>query len=411
MTLPLRIRPDTFGFTLVLGALAALPSLSIDMTAPTLPALQAALGASPTAAALTITLFMVGFALGQLGAGTLSDHHGRRPVLLAGLGGYVLAGLGGALAPSAGILVACRLAQGVAAGAGTVLAFAMVRDLYQGDVARAKRSHVSVIFSLAPMVAPTLGAWVLNAAGWRAAFAALPLAGLLLLVVSALGVAESRGRAPAGSGLSPRRVAAAYRGVLAEPPFRTPMLVNALSFASMFAYVAGSPFVFMGGLGLSASAYGLLFACTAGGLMAGAWASGRLSRRGVPANRLLAGALAVAAVSAVALAAASAAPVPVLAPLLVLHLFCRGLAGPNAQHMALEPMGERAGVASAAIGVSQILAGALASAAVALLLPVLGPLAMTGVMALLSVASFGVWRGAGQGWHAHAGAWWRSKVR
>ena len=272
MTPPLRIRPDTFGFTLVLGALAALPSLSIDMTAPTLPALQAALGASPTAAALTITLFMAGFALGQLGAGTLSDHHGRRPVLLAGLGGYVLAGLGGALAPSAGILVACRLAQGVAAGAGTVLAFAMVRDLYQGDVARAKRSHVSVIFSLAPMVAPTLGAWVLDAAGWRAAFAALPLAGLLLLVVSALGVAESRGRAPAGSGLSPRRVAAAYRGVLAEPPFRTPMLVNALSFASMFAYVAGSPFVFMGSLGLSASAYGLLFACTAGGLMAGAWA-------------------------------------------------------------------------------------------------------------------------------------------
>lgn len=387
----MHIRPETLTFTLVLGALAALPSISIDMTTPTLPILQVALGASSTATAMTITLFMFGFAIGQFGAGTLSDYYGRRPTLLVGLAAFVVAGLGTALAPTVGALTVCRLLQGVAAGAGTVLSFAMIRDLYEGDEARSKRSYILVVFSIAPMIAPTLGGLILEATGWRGVYLALPIAGALLLAVAAVGIGESR-RVSATGSPSLKNIAAAYRDVVATPTFRTPMAINAATFASMFAYVAGSPFVFMDGLGLSVSAYGILFACTAGGLMAGSLVSGYASRRGVSADALLSIGLVAAAASALAMTAASATSAPVLGALVVVHLFCRGLVGPNAQHIALEPMAERAGVASAALGVSQILAAVMASALVAVALPFFGGLAMAGVMAVLTVSSLLLWR-------------------
>ena len=148
---PLRIAPESIAYTILLGVLAALPALSIDISAPTLVLLQKDLATSSVVAGLTLSLFMGGFALGQLAGGRLSDRGGRRPVLLAGLVCYTIASVGCALSPTGGTLVISRFVQGLGAGACSVLSFAMVQDLFEGDAARTKRSYVTVIFGVVPM--------------------------------------------------------------------------------------------------------------------------------------------------------------------------------------------------------------------------------------------------------------------
>ncbi len=386
-----QVRPDTFGFTLLLGLLAALPALSIDISQPTLLSLQAEFLASPRTIGLTLTLFMIGFAAGQFGAGPLSDHYGRRPVLLTALACYSLTALGCALAGTAEALLALRLLQGAAAGGCAVLAFAMIRDLFVGDAARAKRSYVTIVFGLAPMLAPSVGAWMLDQWGWRPIYLALCVSGLLLLAVVMTGVAESR-LAPSTTSLRPR-LRSAYLRVLSDRRFSALCAMNALSYGAVFAYIAGSPQVLMHHFGLSPGGYGVVFACTAAALTLGAYASGWSVRLGIGPRRLLWNCLAASAASAALLAVLIAADVTpwALFPLLLLHLFCRGVIGPNAQHVALDPMGGQAGTAAAAIGVIQILMGALSSACVALLLPMLGPAATTSVMAAFAVASLVMW--------------------
>ena len=125
----MRIRPKSLSFTILLGALSALPPLSIDMGLPAFPTISAALRTSPGAVGLTLSLFMLGFAIAQLGFGPLSDRYGRRPVLLVGCGIFALAGVVCAAAPSIGTLIAWRLVQGAGAGAGMVVTLAIVRDL------------------------------------------------------------------------------------------------------------------------------------------------------------------------------------------------------------------------------------------------------------------------------------------
>ena len=386
------LKPNTLTFTVLLGLLAALPPLSIDINQPTLLAVERQFHAPSQLVGLTLTVFMLGFALGQFAAGPMSDRHGRRPMLLGSLTLYTAATVGCGLAASAGMLVTFRMVQGVAAGACAVLAFAMIRDLFVGDAARAKRSYVTVVISVAPMLAPTLGAWILEFWGWRPIFALLAIAGTLLLAAVTLGVAESR--AAVLDSARPRHMLAAYGSVLADHRFLGFAGVNALSFGVIFAYIAGSPEVLMGNLHLTPYGYGAFFASTAAALTAGAWASGKGATHGVPPRRLLLLSLSISAIASVVLATLigmQAGSLMVLSPLLLLHMFCRGLIAPNAQHLALEPMHEQAGTAAAVVGVMQILTGAVASGAVAGLLPYVGSSGMTLVMASLALGALGLW--------------------
>ena len=377
--------------TVLLGLLAALPALSIDISQPTLLAIQGELGASPRAIGLTLTLFMVGFAAGQFGTGPLSDKFGRRRPLLVCLTTYLGAGLGCTFAGTVAVLVISRLLQGVAAGGCVVLAFAIVRDLFEGEAARAKRSYVTALVSVAPMLAPSLGAVILGLWGWRAVYAVLVAGGLGMLAAVAAGLGESRAAVP---GSRAPRLRDGYASVLSDRRFVAIAAVNALSYGGVFAYIAGSPEVLIGGLHLSPREYGLFFACTSAALTAGAFISGRSGRSGIGPRGLVWVGLLVGAMSAVALAGvvvADAAGVAALLALLVVTLFCRGLAVPNVQHLALEPMQAHAGTAAAALGVMQILTAAAGSAAVAFLLPVLGAGGMAYVMAAFALASLAVW--------------------
>ena len=385
------IRPQSFLFTIVLGLLAALPALSLDISIPTLITVQRELLASPGTVGLTISLFMIGFAIGQFGGGPLSDRFGRKPVLLSGLAAYVCSRIACAASATVEQLVGWRCLQGVGAGCCAVMAFTIIRDLFEGDVARSKRSYVTVVFGLAPMLAPGLGALVMSLVGWRPVFLVLTVGGLALLIVVLGGVPESRPNGRIRSQVSLLRV---YGIVLADRRFVGLAFVNAFSFAALFAYIAGSPLVLMGSLQLSATQYAAFFACTAATLTGGAWASGRLAARGLSPVRLLWFSLLAAATSSTVLAVLVALGfnvLSVLVPLLIMTVFCRGLTAPNAQHMALEPMPDYAGTAAAAVGVVQIVTGAAGSALVAVLFPFLGPLSMTGVMAVCAVAALALW--------------------
>jgi DHA1 family bicyclomycin/chloramphenicol resistance-like MFS transporter len=372
--------------------LAALPALSIDISAPTLVLLQKILSTSVFVSGLTLSLFMGGFAVGQLVGGRTADRCGRRPVLLGGLGCYTAASIACALSPSGLSLVTFRFVQGLGAGACSVLAFAIVQDLFEGDAARTKRSYVTVVFGVVPMLAPALGSYLSVAAGWRAIYAILATIGGLLLIVVWHGVAESRGVRPADRNHIDTKGTVRLRD---DQQFVCLTLANAFSYGCIFAYIAGSPIVIIGQMKFSSAVFAGVFACTAAALTAGAWVNGRLSRRGFSATAVLNPSFGLAAAATLGLAAASVTGVTsgtVLIPLLLVTLFSRGAIAPNLQHLAIERQKEQAGSASAAIGVSQLLSGAVTSAVVAALLPHFGAVAVAVPMALLSAAALVQWR-------------------
>jgi DHA1 family bicyclomycin/chloramphenicol resistance-like MFS transporter len=384
------IRPASFAFTALLGGMAALPALSIDMSLPALPILQREFGASAGQAGLTVSLFLAGFAIAQLVLGPLSDRIGRRPVLLGAVILYSAAALLCAAAPSIGLLNASRLLQGTGAAAGMAMSLAIVRDLFTGAAARVKLSYVAVVVGIAPIIAPSIGALLLQVVGWRAIFGLHAASGTVLATAVALGLPETRPFAKARPA-----VLASYVRMLTTRRAIGHAVVNAFSFGCMFSYIAGSPLLLMGALGVSTALYGLLFACTAASITLGSWLNGLLSSHGVAAGALLATGLLLALAASIGLVVLTVWGPLALAsvmPVLMLSLLCRGLVGPNATHGAIEPMPEVAGLASAVTGFLQMVAGALASATVAGLYPLLGPPAMATVMAPCALAALLAWR-------------------
>lgn len=371
----MRVSPDSRAVTFLLGALAALPALSIDISAPTLVLLERALGTTATIAGLTLSLFMVGFAMGQFAGGYGSDSYGRRPVLLASLAVYIIAGAGCAAATSGPMLAALRGVQGVAAGACSVLAFALVQDLFEGEVARRKRSFVTVVFGFVPILAPALGAWLSALATWRATHGVLAAAGVFLLGAVAWTAIGTAPRAPPEAG----QAQAPLPPLTKDAPFVRVAAINALSYGSIFTYIAGAPTVIMGIFGHTPAVYAAVFAGTASALTVGAFANARLVRGSAAANRAVAICLGISGgVSILLVLCWLVQPRAALLPLalIVIILFCRGFLAPNLQHIAIERRRSRAGSASAVVGVSQILCGSLTSAIVAVLLPSAGVFAV-----------------------------------
>jgi MFS transporter, DHA1 family, multidrug resistance protein len=384
--------------TLLIAALTALPALSIDMGLPALPELADGLGVEAGAAQLSIGLFLLGFALAQLACGPLSDRFGRRPVLLAGLGLFAAAGLGCAAAPTLPTLLACRVLQGIGACAGTVLARAIIRDLFSGEEAAAKLSQATAIMALGPIVAPAVGAAVLAVAGWRAIFVLLGAGGLVLLLAVAFGLAETI-PAKDGQALAPRALARNAAGFFGNRQALGNALVVAFLFGGMFAYVAASPFALMEALGTGTAAFSGLFALTAFGIMAGALAGPRLvraaGRRPAVLGGLVLGAAAGAALLALALV--GRAGLPAVIALVALYTFTRGMVVPAATAAAMEPMGHAAGLASGLLGALQMAGAALAASGVGLfgdpLVGIGATLALFGAAALAcGVAAEGVVR-------------------
>jgi DHA1 family bicyclomycin/chloramphenicol resistance-like MFS transporter len=383
-----RIGWQSKSFIFLLAASIALPSLSIDSCLASLPVIGVSLGVHPADTVAILSLFMVGFAGGQLAFGPLSDRIGRRPALLFGCVLFAIAAVGCACAPTLTTLAFWRFVQGLGAAAGSVITFAIIRDLFSGAAGRSRLSYISVVCTIAPILAPTVGGLIATWQGWRAVFFWLAAAGALLVIILFFSLEESlptRNR----HALRPRHLVTNYWRVLSHRTCLLYLLIGGFSFGALFAYVSGSAFVFIDVFGVDPRIYGALFAVNAFAIAVGAFISGRLGTRGVSTNRLIIAGLLISFCATSALfggAVMGWLNAFSIMPLLILNTFSMGLVTPNAVHGTMEPMPRIAGVASSAFGSIRMLGGAISSEFVAIWYRGT-PVAMGETMALFATCS------------------------
>jgi drug resistance transporter, Bcr/CflA subfamily len=367
-----------WAFTLLLAALTALTALSIDMSLPALPQLQRAFGGAGGGAAgvqLTLSLFLVGYGIGQLVCGFLSDRYGRRPVLLGGLALFTVAGFACAFSPSLPVLIGLRLAQGFGASVGPILSRAMVRDRFGGSrEAVGVLSQITQVMIIAPLLAPTLGGYLLALWGWPSIFLTLGATGALVGLVCLFRLPETLpagATAPAGDAAPTERAALSLRAglaaVFAHPATLRHTLAIAFASAGMFAYISASPFVLMEVYGVSERHFGYYFALTAAALLVGATLNRILVRQGASSRSLLRAGTWIVAAAGVAIAVLVGLRLGGMAGVIgpmMLYLFGQGLLQPNATALAMAPHARTAGAVSSVMGGTQTLGGALAAAAV-----------------------------------------------
>jgi DHA1 family bicyclomycin/chloramphenicol resistance-like MFS transporter len=334
------------------------------MYLPSLPALAREFATSAGTVQLTLAAFFLGFALGQAVYGPASDRFGRKPLLNLGLLLYLAASAGCAGARSIDALIALRFAQGLGGSAGVVIARAVVRDLFEFPESARMYSLLILIAGIAPIVAPLLGGWILVTLGWQAIFWTLALFAVACLGAAARTLSETR---PASAGRpSFGALMRGYLTILRHRAFVRYTLASTLGMAGMFAYISGSPSVFIEVYGVPAHAYGWLFGTNALGLAVASQINRRLLRR-VSAERLLARAVAIDAGLGALLFAAAVTGLGGF-PAILLLLFCYistlGFSFPNAIAGAMAPFPARAGAASALFGTVQFVLAAVAGALV-----------------------------------------------
>lgn len=352
------------GFVLLLGALVAFGPMSIDLYLPALPAIARGLGCTMDVAQLTVTVFLAGFCVGMLCYGPLSDRFGRRPVLLGGIAMFVAASLACLLASSIQGLIVARLFQALGGGAASVLARAVVRDVYAPTEAIRKLSLMAMVTAVAPLLAPLVGSAVTAWGGWRASFAVLLLWGLACLAAAARHLPETL--APEMRiGHGARDALLAYRRMLGDPSAIGLVIAGGMSFAAMFAYITGGPFYFIELNGFSPTAYSLIFSLNAIAIFLANYANSRLIRRCGPLRMVGTG-------CAIGLAAAALLPIVDSRPhAFIVALFpvvgMTGLLGANCVGLLMQHHGRHAGAAAALFGAGQFGFGVLASGLVGVL--------------------------------------------
>lgn len=251
---------------------------AIDTMFPAFPAIGAQLLASPVAMQQTLSVYMIAYALMSLLHGPLSDALGRRRVILVGVAVFTAASVGCALSTSITELLAYRAMQGMSAGAGMIVGRAIIRDCFDGAAAQRLMSSVSMIFGIAPAIAPIIGGWIIAFAHWSMIFWFLAaFAGLLWIACLAL-LPETHPR-ESRNALSLRAMAKTYGLILRDPVFLPLVFAGTLGFNALFVYISSAPAFVIGLLGLDAQQFAWLFIPAIGGLMLGSFTSGRLAGR------------------------------------------------------------------------------------------------------------------------------------
>ncbi|GAA1977898.1 multidrug effflux MFS transporter [Kitasatospora viridis] len=353
---------------LVLGSLSAMAPLSMDMYLPALPRVTTALHTQDGLVQLTLTSCMAGLALGQLVAGPLSDSLGRRRPLLVGLVCYVLSTAACAVVPDVRLLIACRLVQGLSGATGIVIARAIVRDLFDGLAAARFQTTLMMISGSAPLIAPIIGGQLLRATSWRGVFVVLTVLGLVQLAAVALRVPETLPRGRRHSGRLPDTLRT-MRGLLADRLFTGYLLTLALGYGTLFAFLAGSPYVLQEVFKASPQQYSLLFALIELGLVLMTQVTGRVLLGRFPSHGVqLVGVTGLTAAGTLLVLMSSLWhqglwPVTGMLCLMAVSL---GVSSPPSSALALQRAPQAAGTASALVGTAQFLTGAVAPALVGL---------------------------------------------
>ncbi|AZC35129.1 multidrug effflux MFS transporter [Pseudomonas chlororaphis] len=352
---------------LILGALSAFGPLAIDFYLPAFPAMALAFGTDEKHVQLTLAAYFLGLSIGQLAYGPVADRFGRRIPLLVGVGLFTLASLACAYAPNLEWLIGARFVQALGGCAGMVISRAVVSDKCDAVGSAKVFSQLMLVMGLAPILAPMLGGLLVNLYGWQSIFIMLTLFSALAGLAVALGLPESL---PAHVPRQPLSGALRQYGrLLADRVFLGHALTGGIAIAGMFAYIAGSPFVFIKLYGVPAEHFGWFFGINAGGFILVAQINARLLAKRGPAF-LLARTVWIYLLGGLALLAVSSLHPAQLWPLLVPLFICIASLGciiPNASACAMNGQGARAGSASAMLGCLQFSVAAGAAALVGVL--------------------------------------------
>ncbi|WP_439698898.1 multidrug effflux MFS transporter [Mucilaginibacter sp. AW1-7] len=347
---------------LILGALIALSPFSIDMYLPAFPAIAVSLRSDIAHVGYSLTSYYAGLCAGQLVYGILIDRFGRKKPLLIGLLVYLVAAIGCALAPDIPLLITIRLFMALGGCVGMVAARAIVRDLFPPEDTAKILSILVLVMGVAPIIAPTIGGFVNTLLGWRWVFGVMGFIALMLIAAVKWFLPETRS-ADATVSLKIKIIAPEYLAVLKNRSFLIYSLAGGISYAGMYAYIAGSPFVFMQKFGFSDQSYGWAFAFNACGLILGSQINRLALKRYDSAKINNYTAMLLLLTGLVLLFAniiGQAGPYITLA-LTFLFLFWLGFINPNATALALKPFSAAAGRASAILGSIQMTAGVAAS--------------------------------------------------
>ena len=380
----------SFYLILILGLLTAIGPLSIDMYLPAFPDIAKSLHTTVAQVMLSLSSFFIGISAGQLVYGPLLERFGRKKPLYAGLCIYLLASVGCAMATSVNALIAFRLLQALGGCAGMVAARAVVRDLFEVKQNAKVFSMLMLVVAVSPIIAPTLGGYITALLGWRYVFIILIVVNLFILAGVYFLLPESKKPNPNFS-LKAKAIFNNFVGILKHPQFYTYALTGAIAYAGLYAYVSGSPYIFMELFRVNEKQYGWIFALISIGVI-GSSQLNNIALRKSSSEQIIKAATFCQSIIGIILAGTTILGLNELfitILLIFLFLCCQGFIFPNASALSLAPFGHSAGSASALLGAIQMGIGAGASALVSVLQNGT-PLPMTGIMACCAITAFAV---------------------
>lgn len=386
-----RSRTNHVKLILVLGLLTAIGPFSIDMYLPAFPDIARSLNTTVAQVMLSLSSFFVGISAGQLVYGPLLERYGRKKPMYAGLFIYLLASFGCAMATSVNSLIVFRLLQALGGCAGMVAARAIVRDLFDVRENAKIFSTLMLVVAVSPIIAPTAGGYVTALFGWRYVF--LMLIGIDLLIIAGVYflLPESKQADPTFS-LKPRAIFSSFGNIIRHPHFYTYTLTGAIAYAGLYAYISGSPYVFMELFKVNEKQYGWIFALIAMGVIGSSQMNNLALKRASSEQiiRIATGCQGLIGSTLLVVTLLGFNSLFFTIFLIFLFLCCQGFIFPNASALALASFGHVAGSASALMGAIQMGIGAGASALVSVLQNGTAT-PMSAVMACCAIAAFAVY--------------------
>lgn len=368
MTVTERTRKQNFLLILILGALNTITPFSIDMYLPAFPRIASDFDTTIDKVALSVSAYFLGYAIGQVIYGPLLDRFGRKPPLYAGLILYIIATIGCFTTSSIEALWVIRFIQSLGGCVASVAAMAMVRDFFPVEKSASVISLLVLILGASPLLAPTVGSFIIGWWGWHFVF--IMLAAITFIILLAVFFFLPEGHAPDKTiSLKPAPIIKGFKEVLTEPRFYVFALAGSFSFSGLFVYVAHSPAIFMDHFHLSEKLYGAVFALLSVGFIGGSQLNHILTRK-FSNQQILKTVLMVQAVVALLFLIGSLQEWYGLTAVLVLLfvlLSCCGITYPNAAALCMAPFSKNAGTASALLGFIQIGIGGLISGSVGML--------------------------------------------
>ncbi|TRW27307.1 multidrug effflux MFS transporter [Flavobacterium zepuense] len=361
-------RQTYISLILILGSLTALGPFSIDMYLPGFNAIAIDLHTTANKVSLSLSSYFIGISAGQLLYGPLLDRFGRKTPLYIGLAVYIIASVGCAVATDINVFIALRFIQAVGSCAAAVASMAMVRDLFPVKDSPKVFSLLMLVVGLSPMLAPTVGGYVIKGFGWHSIFIILALMGFAVLLASRFGLPQTHKPDPSIS-LKPKPILQGFATVLKNPQFYTYALSGAVAFSGLFTYVAGSPLLFMDIFKVSGEIYGWIFAFMSVSFIGTSQLNSVLLKKYKSEQLVFVGLALQSLISITFLIAAIYHWLNLYGTIAMLFLYlgCLGLTNPNTAGLSLAPFSNNAGSASALLGALQLGLGALASMAVGML--------------------------------------------